>query len=168
MDFKILILDFICTCPWHLFFLSSISRLFSCQVWACLDFLKPTTETVERFWNRVLALSIEHIIKPITHLINLSMTTHILPYHPKTTEAIPLFKKDDLPICYNFLIKFSKIRNILYGHQYSIRETYSTNLALIEAADGIYSNPHNDLYGIVIYLELWKYLMTAKHNILLY
>ena len=56
--------------------------------------------------------------------------------------------------------------NILYEHQYGFRKTYSTNLALIEAVDEIYSNLNNDLYGIGIYLNLQKAFETVNHNIL--
>ena len=70
------------------------------------------TETVERLnkrksgpdviLNRILSLSIEHIKKPITYLIHLSMTTGAFPEQLKIAQVVPLFKKGDTFLCTNY------------------------------------------------------------------
>ena len=57
--------------------------------------------------------------------------------------------------------------NILYKHQYGFRKTYSTNLALIEAVDEIYSSLYDGFYGIGIHLDLQKAFDTVNCDILL-
>ena len=66
------------------------------------------------------------------------------------------------------LQSFSDNNNTLYEHQYGFRKTYSTNLALIEAVDEIYSNLNKGVYGIGIYLNLQKSVDTVNHEILLH
>ena len=73
----------------------------------------PVTETVERLnenkspvpdgiSNRILSLSIEHIEKPLTYLINLSMSKDVFPVQLKVAKVITLFKKSDSFLCTNY------------------------------------------------------------------
>ena len=99
----------------------------------------------------VVKQNIDIISKPLTRIINLSLSSGIVPKQLKLARIIPLFKSGDqdlnpnyrpvsvLPIfskflekvvykrLYNVLIKY----NILFDNQYCFRKHHSTALALL-------------------------------------
>ena len=52
--------------------------------------------------NRILSLLIEQIKKPLTHIINLSMSKGVFPEKLKLAQVIPLFKKGNSVLCTNY------------------------------------------------------------------
>ena len=98
----------------------------------------------------VVKQNIDIISKPLTRIINLSLSSGIVPKQLKIARIIPLFKSGDqdlyanyrpvsvLPVfskflekvvykrLYNFLTKY----NILFDNQYGFRKNYSTVLCL--------------------------------------
>ena len=103
----------------------------------------------------VVKQNIDIISKPLTRIINLSLSSGIVPKQLKLARIIPFFKSGDqdlyanyrpvsvLPIfskflekvvykrLYNFLIKY----NILFDNQYGFRKNHSTALALLHLYD---------------------------------
>ena len=93
-----------------------------------------------------MKLSVEHILKPITHIINTSIKSGIVPSKMKIAKIVPIFKKGNvtdpanyrpvslLPclskilerVMYNKVLKFLDLHNILYSHQYGFRTKHST------------------------------------------
>ena len=94
--------------------------------------------------------SIDKIIFPITSIINLSITSGIVPNQLKIARVIPLFKSGErdiftnyrpvsvLPVfskilervMYNRLLRFFNAFKILYDNQYGFRKHHSTAYAL--------------------------------------
>ena len=116
-----------------------------------------------------MPLSIEHIIKPSTHLIDYRWQQMKFLYSLRESNSFRLSKRAMLfsprernywslfllpcfhKVCENFkkgrLQSLLNNNNIVCEHQYGFRKTYPTNLALIEAFDDIYSDLDNGLYS---------------------
>ena len=52
--------------------------------------------------NKVLKMSAEFIISPLTYIINQSLCKGVFPECLKTAKVIPLFKKGDESLCSNY------------------------------------------------------------------
>mgnify|MGYP002259958632 FL=1 len=122
----------------------------------------------------VVKQNIDIISKPLTRIINLSLSSGIVPKQLKIARIIPLFKSGDqdlyanyrpvsvLPIfskffekvvykrLYNFLIKY----NILFDNQYSFRKNHSTALALLHLYDTLANAIDNKEYTMGVFIDL--------------
>ena len=107
----------------------------------------------------IIKQSINIIAEPFTHIINLSITSGIVPDEMRIACVIPLFKAGDCAIFSNYrpisiLTSFSKfLERIIYNrllsyldrfkilcdNQYGFRKNHSTSFALIDLYDKISS-----------------------------
>lgn len=134
---------------------------------------------------------IKHIIplitKPLTHICNLSFNTGTFPDSLKIAKVIPIFKKGDADLyenyrpisllsCFSKIIErlmFNRIFNflnkydILCNQQYGFRPHHSTELALADAVDKLYSSLDNNRSCLGVFLDLSKAFDTIDHTILL-
>ena len=132
---------------------------------------------------------IKHAIyKPITYLINQSLSSGIFPDKLKIAKITPIFKKDDnrqienyrpislLPsiskifekVIHNQIDKHFIDNNLFYNGQYGFRKFHSTELATIELVDRLIFETDNRNTPLNIYIDLSKAFDTIDHNILLH
>ena len=131
--------------------------------------------------------SIDKIIFPITSIINLSITSGIVPNQLKIARVIPLFKSGEqdiftnyrpvsvLPafpkiferVMYNRLLRFFNAFKILYDNQYGFRKHHPTAYALACVYDKISSAIENKEYAVGIFIDLSKAFDTVDHHILI-
>ena len=131
--------------------------------------------------------SIDKIIFPITGIINLSITSGIVPNQLKIARVIPLFKSGEqdiftnyrpvsvLPafskilerVMYNRLLRFLNAFKILSDNQYGFRKHHSTAYALACLYAKISSAIENKEYTVVIFIDLSKAFDTVDHHILI-
>ena len=122
----------------------------------------------------LLEASINSIAKPLTCIINQSLKTGRFPCKLKVAKIIPIFKKGDehdfnnyrpislLPsiskvfekTIYSQLFQYLTVNSLLHANQYGFRAKYSTELALNELVDRLYSQLDEKKYVLPY---LWTY-----------
>ena len=122
----------------------------------------------------------------ITHIINLSIDTGIVPDELKFAKVKPLYKKNSRLDAGNYrpvsiLCIISKIleravyvqiedylnkNELLYANQSGFRKSYSTDTCLIDLTDNIRANIANGNYVGMVLLDLQKAFDTVDHDIL--
>ena len=150
--------------------------------------LKPNSSAGhDELPSNILSTYIKAFLKPLTHIINCSLTTRIVPDNMKIEKNTTVFKtnyKHDMnnyrPI--SILPYFSKIRekvvykrtmdfvtksNILYDKQFGFREKHSTAMALWETVDQISEAMDNKKTTVGVFIDLFKAFDTVDHKILL-
>ena len=123
----------------------------------------------------------------VTHIINLSLETGIVPNGLKSAIVKPLYKKSSrldvgnyrpvsiLPTIskileravYVQMEKHLKDNNILYEFQSGFRTSYSTDTCLINLQDGIRKEISQGKYVGMVLIDLQKAFDTVDHDILL-
>ena len=127
------------------------------------------------------------ICKPLTLIINQTLSTGIFPDTLKIAKVIPLYKKGDKALLENYrpisvLPSISKIferiifnqindhftsHDLYYNGQYGFREKHSTQLAALELIDRITHELDMGNTPINIYIDLPKAFDTLDHTILI-
>lgn len=137
--------------------------------------------------NKLLKLAKDHIIKPLTLIINQSLRTGIFPGDLKISKVKPLFKNGNSHMLSNYrpislLPSISKIfeyvlfhqlsdymsnNNLLCQEQFGFRSGFSTELAALRLTDHIIKEMDSNNVPISIYIDLSKAFDTLDHDILI-
>ena len=153
----------------------------------CDNFRPGTAAGFDNINMNLVKESISLIIKPLTHIFNLSLSSGIVPHQMKIARVIPLFKSGDkstftnyrpisiLPafskilerIVYNRILSYLNERNILSDSQFGFRKNHSTEYALSILYDRLSNAIDNNEYTAGIFLDLSKAFDTVNHQILL-
>ena len=135
---------------------------------------------------KVVKQTYKSFILPLTHIMNLSLSTGIFPLELKVARVIPIFKSGETNVFTNYrpvsvLPLFSKVlerlmytrlldfinkNDILYKYQFGFRSNHSPNLALIVLVDKISKALADDEYVLGVFLDFSKAFDTVDHNIL--
>ena len=133
--------------------------------------------------------TIGHIIDPITHIMNLSLTSGEIPENMKITKTIPIHKSGDkdklnnyrsislLPafskilekFMYNRITNFLEKNELFYMHQYGFRKKHSTMHPILQLLNKIYTEKDNNTpkQCMGIFIDISKAFDTLSHKILL-
>ena len=149
--------------------------------------LKNSSSGYDEFPPFVGKSCVEAYIKPLTHLINLSLKSGVFPSELKLAKVVPIFKAGDTSainnyrpisvlsffskvyekIVYNHVLDFVDDNNVLYDYQYGFRHSHSTQQAIITLIDRISKSLVKGDIAIIILLDLKKAFDTVDHRILL-
>ena len=137
--------------------------------------------------SRFLHDGSESLVSPIKHIINLSITTEMVPADFKDAKVVPVFKKGSKLDVSNYrpvsvlnvlskvleravhtqLDEYLKKRGILFDYQSGFRSGYSTDSCLIGLTDYVRSEMgKGNLVGMVL-IDLQKAFDTVDHSILI-
>ena len=134
----------------------------------------------------IVKLTINYISRPLTHIVNLSLSQGFVPDEMKIARVIPLYKSEDksfvknyrpvsiLPVFskilekvfYNRILNYLNKNEILYANQYGFRKGHSTASALLDLYDKISEAIDKKEVAVGVFLDLSKAFDTVNHNIL--
>ena len=140
--------------------------------------------------TKLLKQTLDYIIQPITHIINRSFDTGIVPREMKIAKVIPIHKSSDPSLLKNYrpvslLTAFSKLfeklmfnklisflngNNILFKHQYGFRSKHSTLHPIIHLLNHCaeVTNQAEPEFILAIFCDLSKAFDVISHDILLH
>ena len=137
--------------------------------------------------SKILKTHKEALLKPLTAIVNKSLSEGTFPNLLKSATVVPIFKKNDKEKCSNYrpislLSNLSKIFEramydrielfldefeIIYSKQFGFRKKYSTNHALISIVEQVRKNMDNKIFSCGVFVDLEKAFDTVNHGILI-
>ena len=157
------------------------------EIGQLINLLKDTAAGIDDLNAMCLKISSQFLVKPLTHIWNLSLSRGIFPEQLKIANVILLYKSDDSmlfnnyrpvsvlcvvskifeKIMYNRVTTFLEMFQILHGNQYGFRKKSSTHVALLTFIDKVIQAIENGEYAIGVFLDFSKPFDTIDHKILL-
>ena len=136
---------------------------------------------------KLLKIGYAQLCRPLAYIMNLSLTSGVVPSAWKKSRVSPIFKEGDhldtsnvrpisvIPACmkifekfvHNQLYHFVTDYNLLSSNQYGFRAMHSTQTCLLEVTDYLLDNFNSGLYTGVVFLDLKKAFDTVHHKVLL-
>jgi hypothetical protein len=127
------------------------------------------------------------IIEPFTHIINLSISTGIMPDVCKIAIVTPIHKEGDITDPGNYrpisilpilgktieyfvndqLTQYLDDKGLICKHQYGFRKDHSTTYLMLDLFDRIYTSKNKNKHPAIVFLDIKKAFDTVSHTILL-
>ena len=136
---------------------------------------------------KLLKIGHVHLAKPLAYIMNLSLSTGIVPSTWKISRVSPIFKEGDpldtsnyrpisvIPACMKIFEKvvptqlydFMQRYQILSSNQSGFRPMHSTQTCLVEVCDYLLDNMSEGFLTGAVFLDLKKAFDTVHHEMLI-
>jgi len=156
------------------------------EVYVCMSKLKSSSSGPDGIQPQLVKENCRSLVKPIVHLLNLSLTQGTVPKALKRAHVTPIHKGGDTDslnnyrpisvlnvfskimerVVYNRLLSFLNIHSVLSNSQFGFRKKHSCELALISATEFIRHSLDMGSHVIAVYLDLKKAFDVVSHSLL--
>ena len=167
------------------FVLSAVSSTFIRKQLCSLDPKKAVG--LDGIASMFLRDAADHIVTPVTHIVNLSLMSETVPSSFKEAKVVPLYKKGSKldpgnyrPVSilnvlskileravHSQLNEYLEKRSILHDKQSGFRKGFSTDSCVIQLSDYLKHETSNGNYVGMVLIDLQKAFDTVDHDILI-
>ena len=153
--------------------------------------MKPKTSSGhDEISTKMIKQTINHIILPLTHIVNKSLTTGIVPQQLKIAKVIPVYKSSNhdqlknyrpislLPafskifekVMFNKIMSYLNSKKLFYEHQYGFRSKHSTIHPVLHLLNNCaeVNNMQPKKLTMSIFCDLSKAFDVINHDILIH
>jgi len=169
----------------HSMFLSPVSES---DVRNCILGLKPkSAEDAHGLSVKLIKININSLVKPLTHLVNLSFASGVFPTELKLTKVVPIHKSGNENDPGNYrpiaitpvfskifeklvakqLLFFLSKNNIITDDQFGFREGCSTTDAIFRVISSILETFEDGGVSVAAFVDLSKAFDCVSHTVLL-
>ena len=168
--------------------LNSFDKVTKESILDYIDSIGNDKSTYDNIPIKVYKCIIPSVIKPITHIINKSLSSGIMPTFCKKAIVTPVYKGEGdkldpdkyrpisiLPLigkCIEYFVnvkltKYINENDILNERQFGFRKDNSTTYLMIELFDKIFSSKDSGNKPAIVFLDVKKAFDSVDHNLLM-
>jgi len=178
--------DFLPSNP-TLFSFSSFDKVSSVDIEDYVKSLSNNKAIYDQMPLRIFKSALTFMLEPLTHIVNLSLSTGKYPTPYKYARVSPIYKEGDVndpsnyrPIsilpfvgkCIEYFVNkqltsYMEDNKLLTDRQYGFRKNNSTTYLMLDLFDEIYDSKLSNCKPAIIFLDVKKAFDTVNHDILL-
>ena len=179
--------DFLPTRPKDITSMCSFREVTSSMVEEYIKSLSNSKAVFDKMPIKIFKSALTAIIDPLTHIVNLSLSTGIVPAFCKFAQVTPIHKGGNIDEANNYrpisilpiiakcieyfvnkqLTEYMEENNLFTDRQYGFRKNHSTTYLMLDLFDEIYDNRSKSNKPGIVFLDIKKAFDSVNHDILL-
>ena len=149
--------------------------------------LNQSKATFDEMPLNLIKIAVPYLVKPLTHIVNISLRTGSVPSLCKKARVTPVHKFGDRDDPNNYrpisiipfigklieyfvceqLTDYMEENRLFTRHQYGFRKNHSTTYLMFDLMDEIYQSKSKSYKPGIIFLDIKKAFDTVNHDILI-